>query len=111
MLCLFGVLVVLAGITLSTANGRNVWRVDVLARQSVPSNLSKPGVVLDIIRATVQVTEALGQVGCDQLRQEINGVVVQVWRVLDLAAQDIFIDLDWGSAIPEGRESAKHFED
>jgi hypothetical protein len=59
----------------------------------------------------VQVTEALGQVGCDQLRQEINGVVVQVWRVLDLAAQDIFIDLDWGSAIPEGRESAKHFED
>jgi hypothetical protein len=67
--------------------------------------------VLDITGATVQVAEALGEVGCDQLREQIDCVGVQVWRILDFAPQDILVDFDWRAAVPEGSESTQHFKD
>lgn len=66
--------------------------------------------LLDIIRAAVQVTQTLGQVCGDQLRKEVNGIGVQVWRILDFSAEDVLVDLDRRAAVPERRKPAQHFE-
>lgn len=64
---LLGVFIILAGITLTTPDGWDIGRIDVLPSQSVPSDLGEPGVVLDIFGATVEVAQTLGQIGGDQL--------------------------------------------
>ena len=107
----FGILIVLAGIALSTTDRWDVRCVDVLAGEPIPSDLGEPGMVLDILGPAVQVAETLGEIGRDQLREQIHGVIVQVRRVLDLATQDILIDLDCRSTVPEWSEPAQHFKD
>lgn len=59
----------------------------------------------------MQVTQTLGKVCGDELRKKVDGVRVQVRRILYSSAQDVLVDPNWRTAIPEGRESAQHFED
>jgi hypothetical protein len=48
---------------------------------------------------------------CDELREQVLGVRVDVRRVLDSPFEDVLVNLQWRASIPEGRESAEHFED
>ena len=58
----------------------------------------------------MQITQSLSEVRSDELRKKINGIRVQVWRVLYPSAQDILVDLDGRSTVPKRRESTQHFE-
>jgi hypothetical protein len=108
---LFRILIELAGIAHTRADRGHVWRVNVLLLQSVPCHLGEPGVVHNVLAAAVQVAESLGEVGCDELLQEVVRVGVDVWRVLYARLEDVFVDLHGRAAVPEGGESAQHFED
>jgi hypothetical protein len=108
---LFGVLVEQARITNAALDRRHVRRVNVLLGQTLPRHLGKPRVVHDITAATVQVAQTLGQVVCDEFGEQVLRVWVNVRRVLDAALEDVFVNLQRRAGIPEGCETAKHFED
>jgi hypothetical protein len=107
----FRIAVVLTRISLATADGRHVRSIDILAGQTVPGDLGKPRMVLDIIGAAMEVSQALGQISRDKLRQQIDGVWVQVGRVFYPTTQDILVDLDRGATVPERRETTQHLKD
>jgi len=67
--------------------------------------------VHDIAAATVQVTQTLGQVVCDEFGEQVLRVRVNVRWVLDTTLEDVFVDLQWRASVPEGRETAKHLKD
>ena len=67
--------------------------------------------VHNVLAAAVQVAQSLGEVGCDELLQQVVGVRVDVRWVLDSRLEDVFVDLHGGATIPEGSEAAEHFED
>ncbi len=67
--------------------------------------------VLDILGATMQVAQSLGQVICDELNQKILCISMDVGRILDSAFQDVLVDLDGRASVPEWGEAAQHFED
>jgi hypothetical protein len=108
---LFRVLVEQACITDTALDRRHVRGVNVLLGQTLPSHLGEPRVVHDIAAAAVQVTQTLGQVVCDKLGEEVLRVGVNVRWVLDATLEDVFVDLQWRAGVPEGCETAKHFED
>jgi hypothetical protein len=108
---LLWILIELAAVAHAGAHRRHVGRVNVLLLQPVPRDLGEPRVVHDVLAAAVEVAEALGQVGGDELLQQVVGVRVDVWRVLDPRLEDVFVDLHGRAAVPEGREAAQHFED
>lgn len=111
LLSLLRVLVEQASITDATLDRWHIRRIDILLGQALPSDFGEPRVVHDIAAATVQVTQTLGQIMCDELREQVLGVGVDVRRVLDSAFEDVLVNLQWRTSIPEGSESAEHFED
>ena len=111
LLSLFRVLVEQASITNAALDRRHIRRIDVFLGQTLPSDLGKPRMVHDIATATVQVAQTLRQIMCDELREQVLRVRVDVRRVLDAAFEDVLVNLQWRTSIPEGCESAKHFED
>lgn len=108
---LFWILIELAGVAHAGAHWGNVWRVNVLLLQPVPRDLGEPRVVHNVLAAAVQVAESLGQIGRDELLQQVMGVGVDVGRILDARLEDVFVDLHGRAAVPEGREAAQHLED
>jgi hypothetical protein len=108
---LLRILIELAGIADTRADRGHVGRVDVLLLQPVPGHLGEPGVVHNVLAAAVEVAEPLGEVRRDELLQQVVGVGVDVWRVLDPRLEDVFVDLHGRAAVPEGREAAQHLED
>lgn len=111
LLSLLRIFVEQARITDAALDRRHVRRVNVFLSQTLPSDFGKPRVIHDIATATVQVAQTLGQIVCDELREQILRVRVDVWRVLDSAFEDILVNLQWRASIPEGCEAAEHFED
>jgi hypothetical protein len=108
---LFWVLVEKTGITLTTLDWRHIRSIYILLCQSLPGDLGEPRVLHDILAATVQVSKTLGQVVGDEFAQQILSIRVDVGRVLDSAAKDVFINLEGTARVPEGSETAEHFED
>jgi hypothetical protein len=108
---LFRVLVEKTGITLTTLDWRYIRSIYILLCQSLPSDLCEPRVLHDILAATVQVSETLGQVVGDEFAQQILSVRVDVGRVLYSAAKNVFVNLEGTARVPEGCETAEHFED
>ena len=111
LLSLFRVLVEQASITNAALDRRHIRRIDVFLGQTLPSDLGKPRMVHDIATATVQVAQTFGQIMCDELREQVLRVRVDIRRVLDSAFEDVLVNLQWRASIPEGCESAEHFED
>jgi hypothetical protein len=109
-LILLGVLVKLAGVTLAGSNGRYVRGINVFPQKSVPCDLCKPRMVLDILGSSMKIAQALCQVWCDQLRQQVDRIWVHVRREFDLSAKNVFVDLDGRTAVPERSEAAEHFK-
>lgn len=108
---LFRVLVELAGVADTSTDRWHVRRVNVLFLQPVPRYLCEPGMVHYVLAAAVQVAKSLGQVGGDELLQQIMRVGVDVRRVFDARLEDVFVDFHRRAAVPEGSEAAQHFED
>jgi len=108
---LFWVLVKQTGITLATLDWRHIRSIYILLCQSLPGDLGEPRVLHDILAATVQVTKTLGQVVGDEFAQQILSVWVDVGRVLDSAAKDVFVNLEGTARVPEWCETTQHFED
>jgi hypothetical protein len=92
---LFRVLVEQACITNTALDRRDVGCVNVLLGQTLPGHLGEPSVIHDITAATVQVTQTLGQVVCDELGEQVLRVWVDVRWVLDAALEDVFVNLQW----------------
>ena len=67
--------------------------------------------VHNVLATAVQVAQALGEVGGDELLEQIVCIGMDVGRVLDSRLEDVFVDLHGRAAIPEGGETAQHFED
>ena len=111
LLSLLRIFVEQARITDAALDRRHVRRVNVFLSQTLPSDFGKPRVIHDIATATVQVAQALGQIMCDELREQVLRVRVDIRRVLDSAFEDVLVNLQWRASIPEGCKSAKHFED
>jgi hypothetical protein len=111
LLRLLGVLVEQARITNAALDRRHVRRIDVLLCQTLPSHLGKPRVVHDIAAASVQVTQTLSQVVCDELGEKVLCVRMDVRRILHAALEDVFVNLKWRAGVPKGRETTEHFED
>lgn len=111
LLSLLRVLVEQARITDTALDRRHVGSVNVFLGQTLPSDFGEPRVVHDIATATVQVAKTFGQIVCDEFREQVLGVRVDVRRVLDSAFEDVLVNLQWRASIPEGCESAQHFED
>lgn len=107
----FGVLVEETCISCTSTDGRHVWRINILLGKSLPSDLCKPRVVHDILAASVQVTQSLRQVGCDELAKQILCVRVDVRWVLDAALEDVFVDFERRARIPERCETCQHLKD
>lgn len=82
---LLGVLVEQTRVTHAALDGRHVGRVNVLLLQTLPRDLCEPRVLHNILAATVQITQPFGQILCDELREQVLGVRVDVRRVLDAA--------------------------
>jgi hypothetical protein len=108
---LFRVLVEKTGITLATLDWRHIRSIYILLCQSLPSDFCEPRVLHDILAATVQVSETLGQVVGDEFAQQILSVRVDVGRVLYSSAKNVFVNLEGTARVPEGCEPAEHFED
>ena len=108
---LFRVLVEQACITNTALDRWHIRCVNVLLGQTLPGHLGKPRMVHDIAAATVQVAQTLGQVVCDEFGEKILRIRVDVRWVLDAALENVFVDLQWRAGVPEGCETAKHFED
>lgn len=58
----------------------------------------------------MQIAQALREIGRDELGQEVDRIFVQVRRILDLAPENIFIDLDRRAAVPKWSEPAQHLK-
>lgn len=108
---LLWILIKLAGITHASSDRWYVGRINVLFLQAVPCDLCEPRVVHDILAAAVQVAEALGEVGGDELLQQVVGIGMDVGRVLDPRLEDVFVDFHRRAAVPERREAAEHLKD
>jgi hypothetical protein len=93
LLSLLRVLVEKASITDATLDRRHIRRIDILLGQTLPSDLGEPRVVHDIATATVQVAQTLGQIMCDELREQVLGVRVDIRRILDSAFEDVLVNL------------------
>ena len=111
LLSLLRIFVEQARITDAALDRRHVRCVNVFLGQTLPSNFGEPRVVHDIATAAVQVAQALGQIMCDELREQVLRVRVDIRRVLDSAFEDVLVNLQWRASIPEGCEAAEHFED
>jgi hypothetical protein len=83
LLCLFRVLVELACITSSPFDRWNIWRINILLSQPLPRDLGEPLMVFDIFRPSMEIAQALGQIGSNETLKQILGVWMDVRRVLD----------------------------
>lgn len=108
---LLRVLVELAGVTLATSNGRHIWSVDIFPRQAVPCHFREPRMVLDILRAAVQVAKPLREIRRDELRKQVDRIGMHIRWILDLSSKDILIDLHGGTTVPERCKAAQHLKD
>lgn len=108
---LLGIPIVLAGITLTSTDRRNIRSINVLSCKTIPGDFRKPRVVLHIFGTSMKVAQSLCQIRCDELREQVDGVWVKIGRVLDTAAENVLVDLDGRATVPEGCEAAQHFED
>lgn len=107
---LLGILVELAGISLSRSHRWYVRRIDVLPEKSIPGDFGKPGMVLDIIRSSVKITQSFCQIRSDELGKEVDGIWVHIRRVLDLASKNILIDFNRRPAVPKRSKPTEHLE-
>lgn len=108
---LFWILIELACITNAGSDWRHVGCINILLLQPVPGDLCKPGVVHDIFAASVKIAQSFGQVWCDELLQQVMCVGMDVRRVFYSRLENVFVDFHGRAAVPEGRETAEHFED
>jgi hypothetical protein len=108
---LLGIPIVLTGITLTSADRRNIRSINVLSCKTIPGDLREPRVVLHIFGTSMKVAQSLGQIRCDELREQVDGVRVKVGWVLDTTPENVLVDLDGRATVPEGCEAAQHFED
>lgn len=108
---LLGIPIVLTGIALTTPDRWNIRSINVLSCKTIPCDLCEPRVVLHIFGTSMKVPQSLGQVRCDELREQVDGIRVKVGWILDTTPENVFVDLDGRAAVPEGCEAAQHFED
>jgi hypothetical protein len=108
---LLGIPIVLTGITLTSADRGYIRSINVLSCKAIPGDFREPRVVLHILGTSMKVAQSLGQVRCDELREQVDGVRVKVGRVLDTTPENVLIDLDGRATVPEGCEAAQHFKD
>lgn len=59
----------------------------------------------------MQIAQALGKIGSDELREEINDVGMEIGRVFYLSAEDILVYFDGRAAVPERSEATEHLKD
>jgi len=109
-LSLLGIFVEQTGITDTSSYWWDIRCVNVLPCKTLPGDFGKPRVLHDIFAATVQVTQSLGKIMGDELGQEILGVWMNIRRELDSTAQDVLVNLERTSRIPERRETTQHLE-
>lgn len=95
LLSLFGVLVEKTCITDAALDRWHIRRVNVFLCQPLPCDFGEPWVLHHVAAAAVQVTKTLGQVVRDELRKQILGVWVDIWRVLHAALENILVNLEW----------------
>lgn len=91
----FRIFVEETGITSASLHWWYVRSIDVLPGETFPCNFSKPRVLHDVLATAVQVTQSLGQVGCDEFAKQVLCIWMNIRRVLNTAFQDIFVDLEW----------------
>jgi len=108
---LLWVAVKLTRIANTTLDRRHVRRVNVLAHETIPCDFGEPLVIHDVFAAAVQVTEALREVGGDELLQKILRVRVDIRRILYSALENVLVDLHRRTAIPKRGKAAQHLED
>ena len=111
LLSLLGILVKLASISSTSFDWWHIRCINVLLDQSLPGDLGKPRVVLDILTTTMEIAQSLGQVCCNELHKQILSIVVDVWRIFDSALEDVLVDLDRRATVPEWCEAAQHLKD
>lgn len=59
----------------------------------------------------MQIAQTLGKIGCDELRQKIDDIGMEIRRVFYLSPEDILVYFYGGAAVPERGESTQHFKD
>lgn len=67
---------------------------DLLARERLPIDALEPGVVLDVLRAALEVAEPLGEVVGEEAPDEVLGERVDVPRHAVPPGEDLLVDLE-----------------
>jgi hypothetical protein len=109
--CFFRILVELTCVTDTSFDRGNIWCIDILLGKSFPSDFSEPLMVLDILRTTMEISQSLSQVGCDETLKQILGVRMNIRRILYSALENVLVDFHGRPTIPEWGEATKHLED
>mmetsp|Transcript_70 Transcript_70/g.283 ORF Transcript_70/g.283 Transcript_70/m.283 type:complete len:342 (+) Transcript_70:594-1619(+) len=87
------VLIEVGGVVLGLYLGHD-GRGDLAPQESVEVQAHEPLVLLNIIRPALEVANALGEVGGEELLDQVLGVAVKVPRELDLALEDLLVDTE-----------------
>lgn len=87
------------------------WQVgsrNLLLGQLVPVDRFVPTMVLDVVRAVLEASIALGNVRDKQMFDDTLGVLVEISRELDFALQDLLVNRH-GVVVVEGIDTSNHF--
>lgn len=73
-----------------------------------PVDVLEEAVFLDVLDAIEEVAVSLGEVGLQQVFDQTLGLGVEVLGVVDLALQDVVVDVH-GVLVVEGVDASQHF--